>query len=224
MRSMTRWWVVAVWCAGCGDNAVRHASVTDGGVDGPTAQVACDDHNACTDDVVEDGTCRFIGAEDGRPCDDGDLCTLGDHCVAGQCMPGARASGPLEVLGAASSLAGGGIGVVGDRFLVATGPPWNAHLQLAEVHGGDLAVVSSWRGTLFDVYLEAPDLIARTLGDGSAVIGASGERSIAIFGTPTLDARSVLALDGQLVVMTAVGSRIWACTRDFVAGNLVELV
>ena len=221
---MSCWWAVALWCAACGDNRLQ-SSIADAGDDGPTAPAWCDDHNACTDDRVEDGVCRFVPAEDGRPCDDGDLCTLGDHCVAGQCMAGTRSSGPLAAEGTLSSLAGGGLGVVGDRYLVATGPPWNAHLQLAERRGADLAVVASWRGTLFDVYLNASDdLIVRTLSDGSAVIGGRGERSLAIFATPSLDERSVIALDGQLDAVTAVGSRIWACTRDFATGNEVELV
>lgn len=46
----------------------------------------CDDHNACTDDECEQGSCTHTPAD--ASCDDGNGCTLGDHCEEGACVSG----------------------------------------------------------------------------------------------------------------------------------------
>jgi hypothetical protein len=49
----------------------------------------CDDLNACSDDVCDQGECS--NANNTAPCDDGDACTDGDVCAGGSCASG----GPL---------------------------------------------------------------------------------------------------------------------------------
>lgn len=70
-----------------------YASVTDGlnTVTGPvwsftttcTSNGECDDGNACTDDVCDDGAC--IHTNNADTCDDGDACTIDDACTDGAC-------------------------------------------------------------------------------------------------------------------------------------------
>jgi len=46
----------------------------------------CDDTNACTDDVCDQGECTNTNNTD--PCDDADACTVGDVCGGGVCTSG----------------------------------------------------------------------------------------------------------------------------------------
>ena len=51
--------------------------------------LVCDDGQACTsDDCDALSGCTVAPVGEG-PCEDGDVCTTGDHCVAGECVPGA---------------------------------------------------------------------------------------------------------------------------------------
>ena len=221
--------LLACITAGCGDNA---GLARDSGVDGgdPQPPIACDDHNPCTDDRAEAGACRFDPVEDGRPCDDGDLCTLGDRCRAGQCVAGARASGPLAQIGSLEALSGGGIGAIGDRLLAVTGPSWSAHVRLVERQGANLVVAAGWDGR-FD-FLVGPDVLIQPLGAGLVVLGGRQDRALAVFsvsppaapGPASLVKRGDAMLAGQIVSLAGHGARIWACTRDFFLGSQVAVV
>jgi hypothetical protein len=49
----------------------------------------CDDGNVCTGpDFCTSGVCGGPAAADGTPCDDGSLCTRSDQCQAGACLSG----------------------------------------------------------------------------------------------------------------------------------------
>ena len=53
------------------------------------APLGCDDGEACTADACHPLLgCQHVG-KSGKPCSDGDVCTVGDHCVAGSCVGGA---------------------------------------------------------------------------------------------------------------------------------------
>ena len=48
----------------------------------------CNDGNPCTNDICATGVgCQHLDNQD--PCEDGSACTVGDHCLGGQCAPGA---------------------------------------------------------------------------------------------------------------------------------------
>jgi hypothetical protein len=196
----------------------------------PDAPPWCDDHSACTDDRVEGGACRFDPVEDGRPCDDGDLCTLGDRCQAGRCVGGGRAQGALARLGTLDSLAGGGIGVLGERFLAVTGRSWAAHLRVAERQGADLTVVASWDGALG--FSPGSDILVQALDGGLVALARRQDRSIALFSLfslsgeapPALARRADAMLDGQILSLASRGHRLWVCTRDFFRGSEVALI
>ncbi len=71
------------------DNA-NACTVNDKCVDGECAggkEVNCNDGNPCTDDSC-DGEVGCIHANNGAPCDDGQLCSKGDTCSAGTCTGG----------------------------------------------------------------------------------------------------------------------------------------
>ncbi|MGM0577072.1 MAG: hypothetical protein ACQEXJ_15210 [Myxococcota bacterium] len=55
----------------------------------PGSTDGCEDDNACTDDVCQEGTCAHIVLH-GIPCEDGDACSVDDVCSAGHCAPGAQ--------------------------------------------------------------------------------------------------------------------------------------
>jgi hypothetical protein len=50
-------------------------------------EVECDGQTACQTEIClqATGTCAWVDAADGSPCDDGNLCTLEDMCHVGQC-------------------------------------------------------------------------------------------------------------------------------------------
>ncbi len=70
----------------------------DGDPTDPASQVqckgvqdACDDDNACTDDICDgknNGVCKNTPAQPGVECDDGDVCTSGSACTSGKCGGG----------------------------------------------------------------------------------------------------------------------------------------
>jgi hypothetical protein len=53
------------------------------GPDAPCLAASCDPST---------GSCSFLPANGGKPCDDGDLCTLGDSCLDGTCQGGTAAN------------------------------------------------------------------------------------------------------------------------------------
>ena len=52
-------------------------------------QIDCDDADPCTDDTCHAATgCKYLAAEAGTPCNDGNPCTLGEQCFASFCVGG----------------------------------------------------------------------------------------------------------------------------------------
>ncbi len=86
--------------ADCNDSNVCNGTETcNGGVCKPGTALACDDHNACTDDGCNGSLgCTHASVADGAACDDGAYCTNDDMCAAGICL-GAT---PHDCSGAAS--------------------------------------------------------------------------------------------------------------------------
>jgi len=57
----------------------------------PAGQKGCNDGNACTDDICDQGTltCKNVPKLAGGVCDDGDGCTEATSCIGGECVIGA---------------------------------------------------------------------------------------------------------------------------------------
>ena len=70
----------------CSDDGVcTLAASCMGGSCVATESNTCDDENPCTTDGCDPGS-GCVNTFNQKPCDDGTVCTIGDHCIQGECL------------------------------------------------------------------------------------------------------------------------------------------
>ena len=76
-------------------------TVDDHCVDGEcvAGPMDCDDDNQCTDDICDQGICKYFNLANKTPCDDGSVCSVDDRCDNGICLPGNYAPDCTDMCG-----------------------------------------------------------------------------------------------------------------------------
>jgi hypothetical protein len=123
---------------------------------------------------------------------------------------------PLTRIGGLESLAGGTFGP--DTFLIVTGRI-GLRVHLVERRGASLVTLASIR--LPGIFISEPtEVVAQRFEDGLLALGERGDRDLALVSMfpaegnepAALLARASIALDGQLVSLGGLGSRLWICS------------